>query len=92
MDLNKKFAKALENALELKGITVVNPKNLEIIAKLDEKSDDFEVGVHCNYIDSNSFLYTILDMIQNEQVELKFNLDKEDTTSNLNYLKELDIK
>lgn len=90
MDLNEKFAKALEDTLNFKGVTVYN-KNLQSIVRLDKEDDNFEVGIHCSAVDGNSFLYLICDMIKNGEVELKFKENNETVAKYIEYLKNLDV-
>lgn len=90
MNLNKKFAKALDNTLDFKGVTVLD-RQLQTLICLDEENENFEVGIHCTAMDSNSFLSLISDMLKKGEVELKFKETNETVTKYIEYLKSLDV-
>lgn len=90
MNLNEKLAKALDNALNFKGVTVYD-RNLKTIIYLDEEDENYEVGIHCTAIDSNSFLWTIKNMLEKGQIELKLKENTEEPNKYIEYLKDLDV-
>ena len=92
-ELIKKLTKVLEKVSNNEGIFICLSKNFNkktFNLREEFKKDNIEINIEGKYLNDYLFIYTFIDMLKNNEIEVKFNDNA--TKRQIEYVNKLIVK